>query len=54
VTVVFAFSVTMHRVTGVPGKQPLDDVQLTNCAPAFGTAVNETCEPGSKELPVGD
>lgn len=41
-TVVFEFSVTMHSVAGVPGKQPVDDVQPTNCALALGTAVRTT------------
>jgi hypothetical protein len=54
VTVVFAFRVTTHSVAGVPEAQGLDDVQLTNCAPAFGTAVSITCEPDAKEVPVGD
>jgi hypothetical protein len=53
-TVVFAFSVTTHSVAGVPEAQGLDDVQLTNCAPAFGAAVRMTCEPDAKEVPVGD
>ena len=54
VTVVFAFSVMTHSVAGVPEAQGLDDVQLRNCAPAFGTAVRITCEPDAKEVPVGD
>ncbi len=53
-TVVLAFSVTIHSVAGVPGKHPLDDVQLTNVAPALGTEVRTTCEPGANEALVGD
>jgi hypothetical protein len=54
VTVVLAFSVTMHSVAGVPGKQPVDEAQHTNVAPALGTAVRITCEPGANEDLVGD
>src|SRR5271154_3834987 len=54
VTVVLAFKVTRHSVAGVLGKQPLDEVQLTNVAPVLGTAVSTTCEPAANVVPVGD
>jgi hypothetical protein len=54
VTVVFEFSVTMHSVNGVSGRQALDGAHPTNCAPELGVAVRVTCEPGTNEVPVGD
>jgi hypothetical protein len=54
VTVVFALSVTIHTVGTVLGTQALDDVQLTNVAPALAKAVRTTSEPGANEVPVGD
>ena len=49
-----AFSVTIHTVGTVLGKQLLDDVQLTNVAPALGKAVRTTSELGANDVPVGD
>ena len=53
VTVVLAFSWTIHSVVAVVGRQGLENVQLTNVAPGLGEALRTTSEPGAKEVPGG-